>query len=468
MQADDVTLPSTTFVDGSISQCEPRDSLCLVGDIGGTNTRLLLLRVPAEALASDLAMGQKPPGELVHKARFANENYATFVSVVQEFVRDARAQVPAYARTPIQSACFAVAGPVQDGEAVLSNRKSWVFVESALQAELGISSVRLVNDFAAVGYGLLTLEPAELVTLQDAPVRANAPIACIGAGTGLGECFMVRMPGTDYEVFPSEGGHAEFAPRSELEIELLSFLRTKYREPHRVSVERVVSGMGLANLYEFLRTKFPERVNADVDAAFLAAEDQRGGVVAQAANAGDSLCSQAMDIMLGAYGAEAGVAALKFLPFGGLYIAGGIAPKNRERIVSGQEFMAAFHDKGRLSPLLRRIPLHIVLNEDVGQRGAYLVAVRALKAARSHAGASAMPAVSSGASSGAAPSSGAQRSADWVSTVRPHSAPSSSATAQQLREMGFSEAQISAAVAGVSAGVDTVAACAAFIAASGL
>lgn len=146
------------------------------------------------------------------------------------------------------SACLAFAGPVKDNKAELTNRKGWEIVGSELQSEFGIKAVKIANDFLAVGYGLLTLdEETECIALQRAPKQTNAPIACIGAGTGLGECFLCPANGS-YECFPSEGGHAEFAPRNDEEIGLLKYLSKKFAQHHRISIERVVSGPGLANV----------------------------------------------------------------------------------------------------------------------------------------------------------------------------------------------------------------------------
>lgn len=240
-----------------------------------------------------------------------------------------------------------------------------------------MAKVRLVNDFVANGYGLLTLDHAkECICLQKGEYMEGAPKACVGAGTGLGECFSTAAPepGASYETFPSEGGHAEFAPRNDLEMELLNFLKKKFEQKHRVSVERVVSGPGLANIYEFLSSKFPRKVTKQVQQEFDAATDLKGKVVAMHSQKDGQppyceLCDQAMDIFLAAYGSECGVACLKWIPFGGMYVAGGLTPKNIHRLTEANSpFMGAFYDKGRLTPLLRRVPLYAVMVEDIGVR----------------------------------------------------------------------------------------------------
>lgn len=169
---------------------------------------------------------------------------------------------------------------------------------------------------------------------------------------------------------------SEFSPRTDVEVELLSALRKKFSERHRVSVERVVSGKGLANVYEFLAERFPERIEKDVHAEFMEAGDMKGKVVSVNSKPGN-LCYDAMVIFASAYGSEVGSAALKFIPTGGLYVVGGLTPKNL-KYIQGQDspFMKAFKDKGRVSGLLDTIPLFAVLNEDLGLRGARVCALR--------------------------------------------------------------------------------------------
>ena len=344
----------------------------LAGDCGGTNTRLLLFEVGAH---DELEYGERAPGRLVHSAQYKNEDFSSFEEVLQTFC----AAAGLGERRPV-SACLAVAGPVSRNTVTFTNRE-WSINGNHLEDSEGIEKVMLINDFVANGYGLLTLDESEgsveVVALNDAHKVANGVIACIGAGTGLGECFLTPLS-SGYETWPSEGGHAEFAPRNALEVELLEFLKDKFQEKHRVSVERVVSGRGLANVYEFLAQRFPDRVDARAHREVRAAGDEMGGVIAKhAAASPGGLCDQALDILIGAYGAEAGVAALKWLPVGGLYVTGGLTPKNIERI-KGQDslFMRAFRDKGRVSPLLQHVPLKAVLVEDLGQRGAHWAAFK--------------------------------------------------------------------------------------------
>ena len=349
--------------------------LVLVGDIGGTNTRLQLYEV---AKIDRITDGAKAPGKLLFEQQYLNGDFSSFDAVVAAFMKAAKVTAaPA-------SACFAVAGPVESNRVNFTNR-DWVIDGAKLEASLGIAKVRLINDFVANGYGLLTLdEGKECVTLQGAPKVAGAPIACIGAGTGLGECFSTAVDqGAPYESYPSEGGHAEWCPRNALEVELLEFMKAKFHEKNRVSVERVISGPGLATMYEFYSGRFPEKVIREVHEAVQAAGEMKGKVISTHSKAGAApyceLCALVMSTFAAAYGAEAGVAALKWIPLGGLYIAGGLTPKNLSLIEGASSpFMTAFHDKGRLTPLLKRVPVFAVLAEDIGQRGAHLVAFRLL------------------------------------------------------------------------------------------
>jgi len=354
------------------------EALVLVGDVGGTNSRLQMYAVPAGAF---LMSGEKAPGTLVHEAQYLNGDFEDFDQIVETFLAECKG-VPA-------AACLAVAGPVEKNAVNFTNR-NWVINGAKLEAKFGIAKVKLINDFVANGYGLLTLdEKKECVTLQEAPKVEGSPIACVGAGTGLGECFSTSTDaGTPYETYASEGGHGDWAPRSALEVELLEFMKSKFGGKHRVSVERVISGPGLATMYEFFSGKFPSKVVPEVHAAIEAAGEMKGKFISKHSQkvvgmAHCELCKLTMDTFAAAYGAEAGVAALKWIPLGGLYIAGGLTPKNLS-LLRGDDsaFMQAFRDKGRLSPLIRRVPVYAVLAEDIGQRGAHLVAFRLLISAQ--------------------------------------------------------------------------------------
>jgi glucokinase len=321
----------------------------LAGDIGGTNTRLRLSRHDGS-----------PPTE----AEYATPNqYDDFIRIVQEFC----STVGAREAIPIQSACFAIAGPVSNNHGELSNN-GLVLDGPQLSADLGIPMVQLINDFEAVGYGLLVLPPQDLEILQDVEARPQAPIAVLGAGTGLGEALLI-WERNYYQVIPLEGGHCDFAPRTDLEVILMQYLCNRHG---RVSVERVVSGQGIVAIYECLRDRqiLPEskavqqQMGNHPSAAVISEHEQT-----------DPLCSRTLDLFVACYGSEAGNLALKSLPFGGLYIAGGIAPKLLSRMQDGM-FMANFLDKGRMRSLLEQVPVKLILNPHVGLIGAEQYALR--------------------------------------------------------------------------------------------
>jgi glucokinase len=343
----------------------------IAGDIGGTKTILRLV-----ATTTDIA----PPAMPIpcFEATYPSQAYPDLVPVVKEFVYTA-AETIGQAIQP-ERACFAIAGPVVDNTSSLTNL-AWSLEGDRLQEDLTLDRVQLINDFEAVGYGVFGLKPEDLHTLRAGDPNPQAPVAVIGAGTGLGQGFAL-VKGAWPVVFPSEGGHADFAPRSELEFQLSRYLLDKH-QISRVSAERVVSGQGIVSIYQFLRDREFAAESPEVAEAITTWERQCGlttktidpaAVIAIAAAEGrDYLCQKAMSIFVEAYGAEAGNLALKLLPYGGLYVAGGIAAKNLELMTSGL-FMDAFTHKGRVSPLLDKVPVHIVLNPQVGLIGAALKA----------------------------------------------------------------------------------------------
>lgn len=352
----------------------------LAGDIGGTKTILSLFDVPTQDNQPFVALGTTPKPIPLLKKTFSSRSYTDLSPMVQEFLAIAQ-QHQGQAIVP-EAACFGIAGPVVDNASELTNL-GWFLRADTLRDDLNIPYVSLLNDFAATGYGVLGLAAEDIYTLQDGEPLPNAPIAIIGAGTGLGQGFLIPHVG-GYRSYPSEGGHSDFAPRSELEFQLQHYLLERHNID-RVSVERVVSGMGVAAIYQFLRGRMPERESEEMGQLYHQWEQQIGhepktidlsAEVSQAAIAGtDVLCQEAMNLFIDAYGAEAGNLALKLLPYGGLYIAGGIAAKNLPLIKSGR-FMRAFAQKGRVSALLKQVPVHVVLNADVGLIGAALYAIQ--------------------------------------------------------------------------------------------
>ena len=344
-------------------------TLLLAGDIGGTKT---ILRLVEESSGSSW--------QTLHESRYLSRDFPDLVPIVQQFLLAAKQQLGMILRP--EKACFAIAGPVVNDTCVLTNL-AWFLDARRLEQELDIAKIHLINDFAAVGYGILGLEGKDLYTLQAATPQTDAPIAVIGAGTGLGEGFLIQQAG-GYQIFASEGGHADFAPRNELEFQLLQYLRDKY-DIQRISVERVVSGQGIVALYQFLRDRQVAHESPEIGEIIRTWERETGrteksvdpaAVIAQAASEKrDRLCEQTLQMFVEAYGAEAGNLALKLLPYGGLYVAGGIAAKILPLIQEGN-FLRAFGQKGRVSPLLEKVSVHVVLNPQVGLIGAAICASR--------------------------------------------------------------------------------------------
>ncbi|MEO1144789.1 MAG: glucokinase [Cyanobacteria bacterium J06638_22] len=357
----------------------------LAGDIGGTKTILSLFDVPTTGNYHPFtAPGAMPKPIPLMKQTFPSREYTDLCPLVHQFLAIAQ-EKQGTAISP-DAACFGIAGPVVDNTSELTNL-GWFLRADTLSDDLAIPHVSLLNDFAATGYGVLGLTLEDIHTLQVGEPMPNAPIAIIGAGTGLGQGFLI--PHADgYHSYPSEGGHSDFAPRSELEFQLQHYLIERYNI-NRVSAERVVSGMGIAAIYQFLRSRSPERESEAMGELYRQWEQQIGqdskkidlsAAVSKAAIAeDDTLCEEAMNLFVDAYGAEAGNLALKLLPYGGLYIAGGIAAKNLPLMKTGR-FMRAFAQKGRVSPLLKQIPVHVVLNPDVALLGAALYAIQDVSA----------------------------------------------------------------------------------------
>jgi glucokinase len=336
--------------------------LLLAGDIGGTKTILRLVEV------------SEPESRLktLYEERYSSHDFADLVPMVQQFLATAKTPVP-------EKACFAIAGPVVNDTAQLTNL-TWALDARTLESQLGIAKVSLINDFAAVGYGVLGLDSEDLLTLQAGHPKSRSPMAIIGAGTGLGHCYLIPE-GDTYRVFSAEGGHADFAPRSELEFQLLQYFLKKHDDLERISVERVVSGPGIVLIYQFLRDRLSHSESPAIARTVTNWErgdrtvDPAAAIATAAVENSDRLCEKTMQMFIEAYGSQSGNFALQLLPYGGLYIAGGITPKILPLMQAGS-FLQAFTNKGRMKPLLESIPVHIVLNPKVGLIGA---AIRAWK-----------------------------------------------------------------------------------------
>ncbi|MBI3940196.1 MAG: glucokinase [Acidobacteria bacterium] len=320
--------------------------MILAGDVGGTKTHLGLFN-DSRNLAHPLVLKTFPSGR-----------YPALEDVVREFLR----QTVLEGDLRITHACFGVAGPVL-GEEVQTPNLPWVIDSKKVAAPLKIAPVLLINDLEATAYGISEIKPESLLCLnRGEPMTGNR--AVIAAGTGLGEAFLF-WDGKTHRPSACEGGHAEFGPRNDLEAKLLSWLRTRFGH---VSYERLLSGPGLSSIFWFLRD-----TGGDIEPAWLQLQNNEGDpaaeIVAAALAGTHPLAMRALRLFVSIYGAEAGNLALKTLAVGGVYVAGGIAPKIREKLSDGI-FMRAFVDKGRFEPLMRAIPVNLILDEKTALAGA--------------------------------------------------------------------------------------------------
>lgn len=335
----------------------------LAGDIGGTKTLLRLCEA-----------GDNGSSRTVHQQRYASGDYADFRDMVAEFLLLSEV-VAALQSGPPRAACFAVAGPVDDNQARLTNLP-WHLEAEAIAARFGIAQVQLINDFAGIGHAVPVLGEGDMVVLQAGAPEPQGVRAVLGAGTGLGQTLVIH-DGEHYRVYPTEGGHTGFAPRDALQGELWTYLGSRFS---RVSNEHLLSGRGLANIFEFLRAAGHGEPGAELRAA-LAVEDPAAAISKAALAQSDALAEKALDLFVRIYGARAGDLALNCLPRGGLYVAGGIAPKIIDALTTGA-FMESFLDKAPMNKLLGSIPVRVVVNEQVGLIGAVEVAVRLARGSR--------------------------------------------------------------------------------------
>ena len=329
--------------------------LILAGDVGGTKTSLILSNYTDSKV------------QTLFQQSYPSKNYNDFFSIFEEFLlKDAQIN------TPLKAACIAIAGPVQNRTAIVTNLP-WVVSEQKLKERFNINYVKLINDFQAVGYGLASLGKDDLETLQQGKPDIRGTKALIGAGTGLGEGIIVTDNGHT-QILPSEGGRTDFAPRDEFDIELLKYL---VRQKKRVACESILSGKGLIRICEFLRAhglgKEPAELRKILKTHDAAAEISTYGLEGK-----DHLAELALHHFTKIYGAIAGNLALTTLATGGVYIAGGIAPKIINKLKDGT-FIDSFNDNPKMSTILKNIPVHVVLNDSIGLIGAQFVEERLYK-----------------------------------------------------------------------------------------
>ena len=325
--------------------------MILAGDVGGTKTTLALFEPRAGAPM------------VVREATLHSHDFRSLEAAIARFLGEGP-------RADIAAACVGIAGPVMDGRVVAVNLP-WVVDERGLASAIPAQRVRLLNDLEATAHGVWALREDELVSLQGGRLR-DGNVAVIAAGTGLGEAIVVDHEATR-TVIATEGGHSDFAPRGEVEEDLLRYLRKEFG---RVSCERVLSGPGLVNVYRFLRDTGVAKESPQT--AALMREGDPAAVVGELGMRGsDRLCEMALGILGSVYGAEAGNLALKALALGGVVVAGGIAPRLMPLLRAGA-FVSAFRDKGRLSSLMETIPVLVALNPKTALLGAARVALSLL------------------------------------------------------------------------------------------
>ena len=321
--------------------------MILAGDIGGTNTRLALLETEDKRL------------RVIVDQTFASREHKSLDEIISQFLGEHPA--------PITHACFGVAGPIRSRQSRPANLP-WVVDADQLSTRFGFDSVTLVNDLEANALGLVALKTKDFAVLNEGTPDAEGNNAVISAGTGLGEAGL-HFEGKIRRPFATEGGHADFAPRNELEIELLRYLLAKYEH---VSYERVLSGPGLQNIYRFLRD-----TGRGVEPVWLAEEmggpDPSSVITRTALTEKSELAMRALELFVSIYGAEAGNLALKVKATGGVYVGGGIAPRIIRQLKS-PAFMEAFTAKGRMRPFLESVPVRVILNDMTALLGAVLCA----------------------------------------------------------------------------------------------
>ncbi len=305
----------------------------LAGDIGGTNTRLALF---------------EENKTLLRQKTFPSKKYGSLNEIVKQFLEE-----------KVKIACFGIAGPVKNNQCHATNLP-WIIDGHHLEEERGIGSVFLINDLEANAFGIRALKKEEFFVLNEGDVQQKGNEALISAGTGLGEAGLF-WDGKEYEPFACEGGHGDFAPRDEEEIELLLFLKQEFGH---VSYERVLSGPGMYNIYRFyVEKKGKKGFESSVDPKQIPRE-----ITKSATGGGCEAATLALDRFIRIYGAEAGNTALRFLSLSGLYLGGGIAPRVVNKMKEGG-FMEAFFSKGRFEEFLRKIPVKVVMNDQAALLG---------------------------------------------------------------------------------------------------
>ena len=332
--------------------------MILAGEIGATRTRLAAFDTEGNKL------------QLVVEKTYLSQEHSGLAEIITAFIKTEG--------IPVHSACFGVAGPVTAGRSKISNLP-WTIDRRELASQLKLDSVGLINDLEAYAYGIDALDSKDFITLSEGAEDAEGNRAVISARTGLGVAGMY-WDGFRHHPFACEGGHADFAPRNKVDMELLTYLQGKHG---RVSCERILSGPGIKNIYDFLRDTKKVEEPQSLREQMSQAPDPPALISKLAAEGKTPICDQTMSLFVTIYGAETGNCALHFMSTGGIFIGGSIAAKNVNKM-KDPAFMKSFLDKGRMTPLLQQMPVKIVLNDDSGIIGAarYTLIQKAFRSAR--------------------------------------------------------------------------------------
>ena len=325
----------------------------LAGDIGGTKTLLQIAECKGGRCRA------------LREQRFDSASYDSLSSIIHQFLKQEK-------KNSIRAACFGIAGPIQErarGQFVKVTNLPWEVRGPELQRRFKFTCLRLINDFQAIGYGIEALKKKDRVVLQKGKAVKNGPRVVLGAGTGLGQGILI-WDHDHYVPIATEGGHANFAPTNDLQVELTRYL---LKTAGRTSWELVLSGHGLIQLYSFLKSRGAVPESEEVARAMHG--DDPAAITQAALMQNDPLANQALDLFVDIYGAQAGNLALTTGATGGIYIAGGIAPKIISRMTDGR-FMRAFLNKGKMKKYVAAIPVQVVINSQVGLIGAVLAAAR--------------------------------------------------------------------------------------------
>jgi glucokinase len=334
---------------------EENRPMILAGEIGATRTRLAAFDTESNRL------------KCVVEKTYPSQEHTGLAEILPQFTRTEG--------IPVHSACFGVAGPVRDGRSKISNLP-WTIDAKELAAQLKLPAVGLLNDLEAYAYGIDALESKDFVSISSGSENAEGNRAVISAKTGLGMAGLF-WDGFRHHPFACEGGHADFSPRDPVQIELLAYLQKKYG---RVSCERVLSGPGIHDIYDFLRATKKAEEPVDLRDQLNAVADPSPLISRLALERKFPICEQTLSIFVDVFGAEAGNCALRYMTTGGIYIGGVIAAKIAPKMQDGT-FMMAFLDKGRMESILKDMPVQIITNDDCGLIGAarYTLVVKAFK-----------------------------------------------------------------------------------------